>query len=205
MSSFEIKLINPFSFMKITQFFLSLCFIFALVLSNTLLVAQDTLSSSNTDIDPYNFEAQFDYQGSSYKYSVSEKGDDWYSLVIWRKNTLLEGEAKMMEVYSTHIMIEDDLNTTNNKNARVRIRYAEKQGYVWKPYEHDFMQVVFLVDTQKINYAPFGAKMIDRSKHSTISDEKLVVSFDKETFTLTDAVKTSIEFFVMKYPKLFYM
>lgn len=204
--------------MKIPQFFLSFCIISAFVLSNTLLFAQEdeqdntldalsnsVLTNSSTDIDPYNFEAQFEYQGSSYKYSVSEKGDDWYSLVIWRKNTLLEGEAKMMEVYSTHIMIEDDLDNANNKNARVRIRYAEKQGYVWKPYDHDFMQVVFLFDTEKINYAPFGEKMIDRNKHSIIPNEKLVVSFDKETFMLGDAVKTSIEFFIMKYPKLFYM
>ncbi|WP_375563030.1 hypothetical protein ACE193_11040 [Bernardetia sp. OM2101] len=194
--------------MKIPQFFLSLCFVF--ILSSSLLFAQEAKQDSVLDtllstIDPYNFEAQFEYQGSNYKYSVSEKGDDWYSLVIWRKNTLLEGEAKMMEVYSTHIMIEDDLSNTNNKNARVRIRYAEKQGYVWKPYEHDFMQVLFLFDTEKINYAPFGEKMIDRSKHSSIPNEKLVVSFDKETFTLGDAVKMSIEFFIMKYPKLFYM
>ncbi|WP_338762119.1 hypothetical protein WAF17_16945 [Bernardetia sp. ABR2-2B] len=195
--------------MKIIQFLLYLFFI-TLPFQNSLFAqdensesSSDTLSSSS--IDPYNFEAQFDYQGSSYKYSVSEKGDDWYSLVIWRKNTLLEGEAKMMEVYSSHIMIEDEMKATNNKNARVRIRYAEKQGYVWKPYEHDFMQVIFLFDTQKINYAPFGAKMIDRSKHSNIPNDKLVLSFDNKTFTLGDAVKTSIEFFIMKYPKLFYM
>ncbi len=185
--------------MKVIQFL----FVFSLFLfSASSLVAQ---SDTVAEIDAYNFEAQFEYQGSSYNYSVSEKGDDWYSLVIWRKNTLLEGEAKMMEVYSTHIMIEDDMSNTNNKNARVRIRYAEKQGYVWKPYEHDFMQVVFLFDTGKINYAPFGEKMIDRSKHSNIDKDKLMVSFDNQTFTLLDAVKTSIEFFIMKYPKLFYM
>ncbi len=110
-----------------------------------------------------------------------------------------------MEVYSTHIMIEDDLKNANNKNARVRIRYAEKQGYVWKPYENDFMQVMFLFDAQKINYAPFGEKMINRSKHSSIPSEKLITTFDNQNFTLADAVKTSIEFFIMKYPKLFYM
>lgn len=203
--------------MKILQFFFYVFIFSVFLLSENILFAQnesedtvlDTLNSesvsTSSGIDPYNFEAEFEYQGSNYKYSVSEKGDDWYSLVIWRKNTLLEGEAKMMEVYSSHIMIEDDLNLTNNKNARVRIRYAEKQGYVWKPYENDFMQVLFLFDTQKVNYAPFGAKMIDRSKHSTIPNEKLIVTFDKETFTLADVVKTSIEFFIMKYPKLFYM
>jgi len=206
------------SFIKSSPFFLHLCLLFVFSVFTHSLFAQDEISNTALDtlplsestnsvdeIDPHNFEAQFEYQGSSYKYSVSEKGDDWYSLVIWRKNTLLEGEAKMMEVYSTHIMIEDDLNNTNNKNARVRIRYAEKQGYVWKPYEHDFMQVMFVFDTQKINYAPFSEKMIDRSKHSSIPNEKLVVSFDKENFTLGDAVKISIEFFIMKYPKLFYM
>ncbi|WP_338812036.1 hypothetical protein V9L05_11640 [Bernardetia sp. Wsw4-3y2] len=197
--------------MKIIQFILCFCFLATFICSQNSIFAQDEKSENSLDtlsdssIDPYNFEAQFDYQGSSYKYSVSEKGDDWYSLVIWRKNTLLEGEAKMMEVYSTHIMIEDEIDNTNNKNARVRIRYAEKQGYVWKPYEHDFMQVIFLFDTQKINYAPFGAKMIDRSKHSIIPNNKLVVDFDNQSFTLADAVKTSIEFFIMKYPKLFYM
>ena len=186
--------------MKVIQFYYLLFFLF--LFSTHLLSAQnDTLSK----IDAYDFEAEFNYQGSNYKYSVSEKGDDWYSLVIWRKNTLLEGEAKMMEVYSTHIMIEDEMNTTNNKNVRIRIQYAEKQGYVWKPYEHDFMQVVFLIDNQKVNYAPFGSRMIDRSKHSSISTENLITSFDNQTFTLSDAVKTSVEFFIMKYPKLFYM
>ena len=200
--------------MKVYQIFLSFCFLSIFLFVQHTSFAQDEIQNEVLDtisilefneIDPYDFEAQFEYQGSSYSYSVSEKGDDWYSLVIWRKNTLLEGEAKMMEVYSTHIMIEDEISNTNNKNARVRIRYAEKQGYVWKPYEHDFMQVLFLFDTEKVNYAPFGEKMIDRTKHNIISNESLVVSFNKDTFTLVDAVKTSIEFFIMKYPKLFYM
>lgn len=182
----------------------ALVFILFLGTAPSLVVAQSTESTQNP-IDPYNFEAVFEYNDSFYKYSVSEKGDDWYSLVIWRKNTLLEGEAKMMEVYSTHIMIEDETEHANNKNARVKIRYAEKQGYVWKPYEHDFMQVMFLLDNQKINYAPFGEKMIDRSKHTPIAKDKLLLTFDNQDFQLIDAVKTSIEFFIMKYPKLFYM
>ncbi len=197
--------------MKKFQFFLFLNLFSVFLFSDTLLFAQDTnpiialdsLLEDNTD--PYNFEAQFEYQDSHYKYSVSEKGNAWYNLVIWRKNTLLEGEAKMMEVYSTHIMIKDETKNANNKNARLRICYAEKQGYVWKPHKHDFMQVLFLFDTEKINYAPFGEKMIDRSKHNTIKNEDLVVSFDKQKFILSNAIKTGIEFFIMKYPKLFYM
>lgn len=193
--------------MKISSFvFSSLIFLF--LTTENILFAQDDNATDITllnETDPYNFKATFNYKGSSYNYEVSEKGNDGYSLVIWRKNTLLEGEAKMMEVYSTNITIDDETSNTNNKNARVRIQYAEKQGYVWKPQPHDFMQVMFLFDTEKINYAPFGQKMIDRNKHSSIAKENLVVQFDKEKLTLAEAVKISIEFFIMKYPKLFYM
>lgn len=190
--------------MKFRPFILILLFNLLFISQNNLFAQNASIDSVPT-IDPYNFEATFDYQGSHYKYAISEKGKDGYSLVIWRKNTLLEGEAKMMEVYSTNVQIEDEIANTNNKNARIRIEYAEKQGYVWKPQQHDFMQVMFLFDTENINYAPFGEKMIDRSKHSSITKENLVVKFDKEKFTLADAIQTSVEFFIMKYPKLFYM
>lgn len=148
----------------------------------------------------------FEYKGKLYSFEVNDEShDDKRKLTISQANEYQNDTRTFSTVFNSGLRIVDN-RKTEEKSYHVLLFYAENvNGYAWRTFPKDYLEVIFHFKDQSIEYHVRGNENGKRlnDKRSENPEKDMIKVFKEADFSEAYAEEIVIDYFIEHFNKLF--